>query len=108
MTENNKLKLKQIKFLIDCFFYNVLSVSTFQKKYFSNFTFHEFQKYQLLYSDNENVDYVYFIIEGEIELSLNKNMFELHILIKELINKSGNLTKFENYEMKNGNMILHF
>ena len=35
-------------------------------------------------------------------------MFELHILIKELINKSGNLTKFENYEMKNGNMILHF
>lgn len=96
------MKIKESKYLIECFFYNVISVSTFQKKHFLNFIFSEKQRFDLLYSDDETVDYIYFIKEGEIELSLNKNMIELHILIKALINKSANKINFDNYDLKNG------
>ena len=100
LTENLKSRLKEIKYLIECFFFNVVSLSCFQKKYFSNFIFHTFNRNDPLYFEDETIDFIYFIKEGEIELSLNKNIIELQQLIKNLINKS--YSKLDNGDAKKG------
>lgn len=105
LTEKQKLRSKEIKYFIECFLYNLISIPILDKKYFSNFTSHELTRNEILFSEDEPIDYIYFIKEGEIELSLNKNLLELHALIKKLITNSGNKTKIP-YDIHNGSKNL--
>ncbi len=101
LAEKQKLKIKEIKFFVECFLYNLISIPIFEKKCFSNFTYHELFRNETLYFEDDSLDYLYFIKEGEIELSLNKNLLELHVLIKTLITKTGNKNKIK-YDIHNG------
>lgn len=97
--EKLKVKQKEISFLTDNFFYKNVSKFKFEKKYFSNFEQVDYFKNKILYSfDNDflnlekihEVDQnsklednsIYFLLEGEVELSVNMSLFEINNFLK--------------------------
>jgi hypothetical protein len=111
LNEKKNSKMKEFKFLYEGFFYKNLDKEKFQKFYFSEFIYEEYRIGHILEletnqsenfennekrinlnlnnNNNNNNNYVtslYLIKEGQVEISLNKNLNELFNVIKMLIN----------------------
>ena len=76
--EKQRLTAKEISFLIDSFIFRNIPFGIFEKKIFNLFIFEEKIKDEIIIKENEEVNYLYFIKDGDIELSVNKNLIELY------------------------------
>lgn len=84
LNENQKFKGKEISFLIENFIFQTVSVKLFKKNIFHEFVRLSFPKYSFIFKQNQITDYLYFICEGEVELSIELNLLQLNDLIQLL------------------------
>jgi len=83
--EKNKISQREVKFLIANYFFNTVIESKFEKNYLNWFIYEEKQKDEFIIKENSQVEYLYFIKEGKVELTINKNVFEIENIIQYLI-----------------------
>ena len=76
--EKQRLNTKEINFLKDNFIYRNIPFSYFEKKIFNSFIYEEKVKDDIIFRENENVDCLYFIKEGIIELTINKSIIDIY------------------------------
>ena len=108
LPERLKFKLKEINFLNDNFFLQGMKRSIFESKYYFEFSYCEFNRDKLIIKENEKPQYLYFIKDGEIEISLNTSLIQL-IKKLEKLSKAANLTEFkEKLEHKFTNINSNF
>ena len=69
------------------FFFNKIKYSKFSKKYFKLFIKENFTKDDILFNEDEEIKYLYFIKEGNMQLYTTKSMCEIEKLINLLIEK---------------------
>ena len=104
--ELNNYRMRETKFLNENFFFNDVSRFNFNK-IFELFHFKEFKKGDIVIQEKDNhaQNFIYFIREGILDITINLNLIELLKLIKELVYKKNNFIKsFYNtidLEMKN-------
>lgn len=84
LAEKLKIEGKKINYLYSNYFKNALAKSSFAQNYFRFFSFEEYSFNTVLLRENENVNDVYFIIDGKISLSTRMNYYELESKIKNL------------------------
>lgn len=86
--EKQKIAIKDQLFILEHFLFKNISHNVFKLKYFANFICCKFIKDEYLFKQLSDLDYVYFILEGEISLSIsNINFKEINVLIKNLCEK---------------------
>ena len=88
--ENKKIKLKELSFIFDNFFFTSIVKRKFDREYFPFFIREIHKKGELLFTENDQVNYIYFIQEGDIELLSTKSILEIHAMIHILNNISNN------------------
>ena len=76
--EKERLTNKEINFIVDNFFLKDIPYKLFEQKVFANFYYHELTKREIICQENQTLEYLYFIKEGIIELSIKKNIPELY------------------------------
>jgi CRP-like cAMP-binding protein len=76
--EKERLTNKEINFIVDNFFLKDIPYKLFEQKVFANFYYHELTKREIICQENQPLEYLYFIKEGIIELSIKKNIPELY------------------------------
>ena len=72
-------------FLNKNFFFNRLKPTIFKKKVFYDFVQMEFQKGKTITNEKESLQHLFFIKEGEIELTAEISLVELNRLIYTLV-----------------------
>jgi len=85
LSERSKERTKEINFLLDNFFFKGIKKNYFDKKYYSMIIQENYYSGKVIYSENDPSDYLYFIKEGQVELSFNYSMIELHKRIRQLL-----------------------
>jgi len=91
LPERLKFRTKEINFLNDNFFLHGMKRNVFESKYYIEFNCKELKRDKVIIKENEIIDFLYFIKEGEIEISLKCSLFEL-------ISKINHLAKVSNFE----------
>ena len=106
LTEYKKILHKDSKYLIDNFIFKKLS-KQFEEKYFPFFEYEEVNINRYLFKENESLEYIYFMKDGIIELTLNKNIYQVQKLLNELflIKKRKYEEIEQNQTIKNNNNI---
>ena len=74
------MKYNEQMFLYENFFFRKINKTMFCKKYFNEFIYKEFAQGEKLFSENDPVDFLYFIKEGEVKLHSDKNVLQLNNL----------------------------
>ena len=83
--ENQNLITKNSDFLSENFFFKSISSIKFREKYLNDFICEEYKKGDYLFRQNTDFDYIYFICEGEVHLTINNtNFIQINTLIKTL------------------------
>ena len=90
--EKQKLTMREIDFLVKNFFFQGIINQYFEKKFLNFFVYEEVYKNEIIFRENNPVDYVYFIKEGSCEIYINKNVLEIH----DMINYLSELIKHKN------------
>ena len=91
--QQEKIKLihKTVRFFLENFFFHKINYYNFGKKYFSFFIANNYVKGDVLFTENQKADFVYFIEDGIVELSSSKNVIEMQMLLQILQNKKKNI-----------------
>ena len=98
--EKKKVSREESSFLKDNFIFNQI-ITCFEKLYFSNFIQVELKMGDIIQEEGSPLEFVFFLKEGEIELSINCNIKQINHLIKYL--KSLTLGKKYKFVSKNKN-----
>ena len=103
---NRKLKSFDVIFICKNFFFNDISTIIFNKNYFEYFKLLSKSKDDIIYQQNDKVNSVYFVKEGDLKLEINISIIELYNLIKHYYDiLSGNsfikMSQVELKEIKN-------
>lgn len=69
------------------YIFKEIPLKFFKKNYYTDFLRLDFPKYTVIMKQNSPIEYVYFIREGEVELSMELNLIQLTKLINSLQNK---------------------
>ena len=77
----------KVHFLNTRFFLKYINLKRFSKKYFNLFVYEKYLHGYTLFRENEELNYVYFIENGLVELSSTKTMLEIEIFLKGLKEK---------------------
>ena len=77
----------KVHFLNTRFFLKYINLKRFSKKYFNLFVYEKYLHGYTLFRENEELNYVYFIEDGLVELSSTKTMLEIEIFLKGLEEK---------------------
>ncbi len=86
--EKQKIASRDLNFILSNFFFKNIPQNTFKQKYFSDFISCDYTKGDFLFTENSEADYIYFIKEGEVHLSISHiNLKEINSLIKDLSEK---------------------
>ena len=83
--------------------FDYISYETFDKKYFNHFRYLKVKKNSYLFKEGDICDNLYFILSGEYELFVDKNIQEVNQMILKLINIIDNLKKIIIQENKSIN-----
>ena len=86
-SEKNAFLEKKVEFLQNNFFFKKISVRKFEKNYYCWFFLDTYTKGDILFQENQKLDYIYFIQEGNVQLYSNKSITENQILMKKIRNK---------------------
>ena len=78
---------KKTSFLSKNYLFNKIPQKKFEKRYFSLFIYETYHKGDILFKENDKLQYVYFIKEGHVKLLSSKSILELELLITELNKK---------------------
>ena len=93
--ENKKLKIMDLQFVCNNYFFNKISPTIFNKYYYPMFKLSEKKKQDIIYKYNDNLSSVYLLKDGIIKTEINVNLSDLILLIKNIIKalyiKSNNL-----------------
>ena len=82
-SEKNQITNKEMIFIIQNSFFKKIPQNIFKTKYFNDFISINIMKGDYLFRENNESDYLYFIREGNIQLSISKiNLKEINSLIK--------------------------
>ena len=96
---NNKLYINNIltkkaiilerktAFLSKNYLFDKIPQKKFEKRYFSWFIFETLHRGDILYKENDKLEYVYFIKQGNFKIITSKSILELEILINEISKK---------------------
>ena len=95
--ENKKAKMRELSFIFENFFFGSIVKRKFDREYFPFFIQEFYKKGDIIFNENDEVKYVYFIEEGNVELNSTKSVVELHGMIQILTNIS--------YDVMNKNYI---
>ena len=108
--EKAKIIDSQVSFLLNNFFFDKIPKEHFIRYYYSLFETVNYSLNQLIISQNEKVEYIYFIKSGIVKLISNRSILENYILIELIknINKKNensesdkeNILSIKNYEFK--------
>ena len=82
--EKQKLNLKEISFLVDNYFFKSMQYKDFEKKIFICFECQEKYKNEYICVENEPTNHLFFISEGQIELTFYKSLSDIHKTISDL------------------------
>ena len=82
--EKEDIKNSESKFLKSSFFFNGISNSTFVRKYLKYFIYEEMQYNNLLFSEGEKGNYVYFLKFGKYEIFCMKNINKICQMITDI------------------------
>ena len=83
--------------------FDYISYETFDKKYFNHFRYLKVKKNSYLFKEGDICDNLYFILSGEYELFVDKNIQEVNQMILKLIDIIDNLKKIIIQENKSIN-----
>jgi CRP-like cAMP-binding protein len=83
--EKAKIRLKYVNFIHDNFFFKSIKFTHFDKIYFKSFVPHEYERGYNIFKQGDKADMLVIVHEGEIELSTNLSILDIHSLIKEFI-----------------------
>ena len=96
-TYNEKIRDKEARFLKDSFYFRKISLQYFIKNFFSAFTYLELYYGNNVITQNQSVEYLYFLKEGIVEAYCDKSIIELN----ELLNLISQKVKNNNEQIKN-------
>lgn len=82
--ERLKLNNREILFLHENFFFNPIKKSVFETRYFKELIVEEFPRGCEIFRENSEVNEIFIIKDGSIELTIRKNLLDLHNLAKNL------------------------
>ena len=77
---------EEANFLIHNFIFQKVQ-KHFESHYFNFFEFEEVNANNYLFKENDQVEYLYLLKNGMVELTINKNIFKLHQIINQLSRK---------------------
>ena len=99
---NRKLKSFDVIFICKNFFFNDISTIIFNKNYFEYFKLLSKSKDDIIYQQNDKVNSVFFVKEGDLKLEINTSIIELYNLIKHYydILSSNSFIKMNQVELK--------
>ena len=78
---------KKVDFLYKNFFFGKISIKKFENQFFNWFISEEYDNNAVIYKENSNCNFIYFIEEGTIELASSRTILEIQILLKKLEEK---------------------
>ena len=78
--EKENIKIKQINFLFEKFFFKKMVKRKFEREFFHFFKKEIYKKGQIIIKENEPIEFIYFIEKGFCSLSLKKSLIEIHNL----------------------------
>ena len=87
--EKIKITQKEVRYLIDNFFFKHIIDNYFEKKFLAKFIYEEKVNGEKFFKEGTPIDYLYFIREGLVTLEMNKNLLDIYNLImylKEILN----------------------
>ena len=82
-----KLIEKRTAFLGRNYLFNKIAPKKFVKRYFNLFTLETYLKGDVLFEENGNLEYIYFIKEGYVNLLTSKSIIEMEMFINEINKK---------------------
>lgn len=83
--ESKKISKKNSMFLIDNFFFKGISKMMFETRFYPFFNKEFYPKGTVLFRENDEIEKIYFLKEGEVEISTYKTFLELNSYYKENI-----------------------
>ena len=78
---------KKVDFLYKNFFFGKISLKKFENKFFNWFISGDYDNNAIIFKENSNSNFVYFIEEGTIELSSSRTILEIQMLLKNIEEK---------------------
>ena len=99
--EKNKIKIREMVFLSDNYFFSSISKKVFEKKYFTQFSIKRYNLDNVIFKEDEKSDKLYFVKEGVIEISIHKNVLELFSLVKNLLKYEPQLKNLIDSDVEN-------
>ena len=85
LEENKKLKIKDINFICDNFFFNNISRLIFNKYYYPMLKFINKEKNDFIYLQDTKISSIFLLKEGSIKYEIYSSVFEINETIKSLI-----------------------
>jgi len=86
LSEKSRVKMKNIQYIYDLLFGKFLNKQIFEKKYFDHFKYEELNKGEILFKENQNLEYIYLIVEGNLDLFVKKNILSVNDDLMNFIN----------------------
>lgn len=86
LDDNKKLKILQINFICNHFFFNNISPILFSKYYYPMFKFIIKKKEEIIYKQESPCNSLFLLKEGVIKYDINASIVDIHELINYLIN----------------------
>ena len=84
ISEYKKIMHRDSKFLTENYILLKKISKQFEEKYFPFFEYIEIKKNHYLFEEDQPFDYIYFLKEGIVELSINKSFLQLHKLLIDI------------------------
>ena len=103
--EKAKILDAQVSFFINNFFFEKISKEHFIRNFFSLFETVTYTLNQIIISENQKVEYIYFIRSGEVKLFSNRSILENFIIIDLLKNVTKNPEQFNRLTDKKNELI---
>jgi CRP-like cAMP-binding protein len=101
--EKTRLKNREISFIHENFFFNPIRKTVFENRYFKELILEEYPRGYEIFRENSPVNEIFITKDGSIELTINKNLLDLHSLTKNLSNVDESLKnfteKFDDFEL---------
>ena len=92
---------KKTAFLGKNYLFNKIIPKKFVRRYFNLFSLETYNKGDVLFKENSNLDYIYFIKEGYVNLLTSKSILEMEMFINEINKKIKVVQKIFNNEENN-------
>ncbi len=85
LSEKNRINTRNMHYLYDLLFGKFMNKQIFEKRYFEYFKYEELNKGDVLFKENEKLDFMYLIVEGNLDLCIKRNILAVNDSLIDLI-----------------------